>query len=320
MATPQQEFSEQLNSFTAVFYKVAKARMDYAAAAIAVRQNGEVPLASQRVSFEDARFKLLSAARVIDQQLDEVERKDPKTYVEIVGRMNEATAKIPGMNLSSPSMYELVDAAIPVLPAALYVPQESMASQAAVRAENERYSVSGTPLAGLAMRSGGLNGFWAAAVAPFSMSACLATVAGLTVATGGVGAVAIVGCALVAIAAVVAVGAVAYMLVRGVWAALNPAQAAADALGDAYAAVRKTCEDRNLDPAQCTQLLKAAAKLVKDPPRAKIPWGIVIPVAAGAALWFFWPTIMGLAKSARAKQTPAVAGLPRSRRITRRSR
>jgi len=292
MGSPQaQELAKQLEAFGESLRKVGAGRARTVGVAISARQSGIIPLRKFLDQFESARVSTLQAARVLDQQMEEVRKADYQTWVRAMGEFNKAAQKMPGANISSVSIEEIVLSGLPPIPSVLFEARESAATQTAVQTELARYDVkSASQLKGL--------GF--IPVALFTGSACYAAAGALTVATGGLGAVALIACAVITVAAIVAVAVVAWPLVKGVWARLNPQQAQADALKDALTQGQEICKESQLSPDQCAALLDKIANGVNDPPNTGIPWGLVAPAAAAVALWFFWPVIMGKARAARA--------------------
>jgi hypothetical protein len=292
MGSPQaQELAQQLEAFGESLKKIGAGRARTVGVAISARRSGVSPLRKFLDQFESARVSTLQAARALDQQLEEVRKADYPTWVRAMGEFNKAAQKMPGANISSVSIEELVLSSLPAIPPALFAAQESAATQSAVQTELARYDVRGPNQ---------LKGLGFIPVALFSGSACFTAAAAATVATGGLGAVGLIACAVIAVAVVVAAAVVAWPLVKGVWARLNPQQAQADALSDALKQGQETCKERKLSADQCAVLLGDITKGVNDPPNTGIPWGIVGPVAAVAAVWFFWPVIMGKARAARA--------------------
>ena len=284
--------------------KVANNRQETVTATILQRQKGLVLDRRFYDNFDRARLALLDAARAVDEQLDNVEAADRVLWLKIVGDFNKYAAMIPGANISSPSILEVIELAVPPIPMALIAPVESAASVAAVQVELARYETRpGTGLNGL--------GAFPALLAPVA-GACGTAILAAGAATAGIGAVVVgAACLLGAIAIVIAAAVVVIKLLNRLPTAAATALAAADALEDALAQVNETCKRNNLSTADCAELAKQAAKNTK-PPKSMIdvPWSLIAAGAGALALWYFWPVIVGKVRSSRASQ---VAGLRRRR-------
>lgn len=285
--------------------RVANNRQETVTATILQRQKGLVLETRFYTRFEAARLALLNAARAVDEQLDIIEKQDRASWLKIQASFNKFSASIPGAVISSTSLYEVIDLAVPPIPPALMAPVESAASVAAVNMELARYEVA---------RGSGLNGlgFFPALLGPLG-TACGTAIVAAGAATAGVGALVVgAGCLIAAIVVVVAAAVIVYQLVNRLPTAAATSLAAADSLEDALAQVNATCKKNNLSPADCAELAKLAAKNTKPPKGLfDIPWGAVAALGAGVALWYFWPVIVSKVRASRASQ---MAGMRRRRR------
>lgn len=298
--------AKAISDIQTALVKIANNRQETVTATIVQRRSGLVLERRFYDAFDNARGLLLEAARALDEQLDVIERADPATWNKIVGDFNKYVSRLPGVNLSSPSVAELIALAVPPIPLALMAPVESAASVAAVNAELARYET---------RQGAGLNGlgFFQSLVGAATGSACLTAAAAAGVVTAGAGAVVVgVGCLLAGIATTLAVSYVIYSLVKRLPTAAATSIAAADSLEGALAQVSDACKKNNLSPDQCSALAQQAAANTKPPKSViDVPWGLIAVAAGGVALWYFWPVLVGKARAARASQ---VAGLSSRRR------
>jgi len=307
-ADDKQQIVKALSDVQQALVKVANNRQETVTASILQRQQGLILDTKYFYAFENAREALLVAASAVDEQLANIRAADAALWTKIVGDFNKYAAAIPGVNISSPSIYEIIELAMPSIPAALVSPQESAASRAAVNLELARYEKT---------RGSGLNGlgFFAPLVAPIA-GACGTAIVAAGAATAGVGAIVVgTACLLGAIALAVAATVVVIKLVNRLPTSASTALAAADSLEGALAQVNETCKRNNLSPADCADLAKKAADNTKPPKGLiDIPWSLVGLAAGAVALWYFWPTIMMKAGSGRAAQ---LSGMRRRHRRSR---
>lgn len=321
MADVKQEIQAAIEKIQKAFYKVANGRQSTVVGAIVARRGGAVPASRYLTQFTNARDALLAATYALDEQLAQLEKSDRATWVKILGAFNKASASLPGVNISSTSVTEIIDLAVPPISPALFVPAATAAAENAVRTEIARYEARpGSGLGGLPGQKGGQLGFFQPLIGAVTGSTCLAAAAAAGVATAGIGAAVVgAGCLLLAIGAIVAATSVAVYLVKRLPTSAATALAAADSLKAATDQVTQVCKENNLSAADCAALQKKALENT-DPPNSllDIPWTAVVAGVGALALWFFWPTIVGKARSARAAQS--VSGLRSRRRLSRRAR
>jgi hypothetical protein len=304
-----QEIVAAIEAIQKAFVLAANGRQHTVAAALVLRSRGLTPDRTFLNQFTSARVSLLNSATALDQQLEAIRKADPNKWLEIIGAFNTAATKIPGVNISSPSVEEVIDLAVPPIPDVLFSVRESAETQRAAATELARYETApGT----------GLNGLGAlqTLVGAVTGKACLAAAAGAGLVTAGVGAVVVgAGCLLLSLAVIAGTTYAVISLVKSLPTSANTALAAADALVTASEQISKVCRDNNLTPEQCTELQKAGIDNTKPPPMGfDIPWTWLAVGVGGLALWHFWPTITAKVLAARSRQLAPVAGLRRSRR------
>ena len=305
MADVKQQLLDGIQTLMASLGDLAQARQNLVLRALVLRDAGIVPDKSGVAEFEQARVTLLTAA----QSFDAVVEKLPNEQRTAVQRsFNDEAQKYPAANISSTSFAEIIELAVPSIPAALFSAQSNTSVDAV---EQARYPATGqTQVSGL--------GF--AVLAPL-VTTCATAIGATAAATAGVGAILIaVGC----------IGAAVYLTVK----ALDLAGKGVDALVDLFsqdAAVSRNETERvkalsenlanlneltkDMTPEQKERVVTEYARQGLPQPKADsgLPWGLIAAVAAGVGLYLFWPTLMGKARSFRSSQT-AVAGLRRRRR------
>ena len=287
---------------------LAASRQAIVVRALIQRGAGIAPSSEGLSEYEAARVNLLTAAQSLDDAIGALSKSDAAGATALVGAFNAEAAKYPAVNLSSTSVREVIDLAVPPIPPVLFAPQESPASQAAVDLEQANYPMTGlsTPVAGL--------GFLPALLAPLGQ-ACGTAIVAAGAATAGIGAIAIgAGCILGAVAVVAGT---IYLAGKGL-----------DALVDIFSqdvAVSKAETERlkqvtantlaldhlteGLTPDQKTAVItQYGAQGVKQPSAGGFPWTLALAAAAGVGLWLYWPKI----KASRSQ--PAMAGVRRRRR------
>ena len=319
MADVKQEIQNAIEKIQKAFYAVANNRQSTVVAALVARRRGAVVDSTFLIQFSNARAALLEAAFALDEQLDIIERSDRQSWLKIVGAFNEYAKKIPGVNISSPSVMEVIDLAIPPLPDSLFQPRESAQSARDALIETKRYE---------ARPGSGLNGvpnqlgFFQPLIGAATGSTCLAAAAAAGVVTAGVGAAVVgAGCLLLAIGAIVATTAIAIYLVKRLPTSAATALAAADSLKSATDQISSICKERNLSSKDCAEMQKKALENT-DPPNSllDIPWTAVAAGVGAIAVWFFWPTILAAIRAKRGQQVAQpVSGMrSRSKRRVRR--
>jgi hypothetical protein len=304
----QAELKVATEDFQKAFTNVAIMRRSAALAIVrAVNAGLAVPrdIATEYLAGRDAVF---NTARKLDKALDELRRADNQTWIRVIGDFNAAVVNVPGMAISSTSVFDIVEVALPSFDTALYNgPSESRTT--AVRIETQRYA--GTEFA--------LNGLGFAPIA--AGTACFAVAAGT--AAVGVGIAIGVGCALL----VLAVAFVAYKIIAAVVDSML-AIFAPDSLrskteterlkaaGDANAKLSAVCKENNLTPEQCAKFLGK----VNEPPKEGGPgFGTIAAIIGlGVVAYFVLASRGGGSKSEprtiNVKALPATAGLGGRRR------
>lgn len=254
-------------------------RQEYIIAALTLREYGQTFPAKLVSDFDSARGTVLRAAADLDSVLKSMKAEEPAAYLKVIGAINAAMAKAPGVRTSSEEVAVIIRDALPAFPRPLLNPSDTPEVRAAVARESANYgrpSPTGAKLNGL--------GFLPAVVAPIS-EACLVGMA--AVAPTGVGPLVVgVGCGLLTASVVVGSLYLTYkaasQLPRLVMA-FSPTAAASMAEADR---LEKAAEffkaTGSLPPEVRTQLAK---DLAKQPTADAVPWA-ALALIGGLAAWF----------------------------------
>ena len=284
-------FQKALENFAKFFGSIAVQRQILIGGLASSREAGVVSyLAPYVASFEASRQILLSGAANLDRDLETLQSKDPAKWRDVIAELNKMSAAVPGMAISSTSVFDIVSAAVPPIPQILLQPVNSVAIQNVLDAEKARYASSN--------RVAGLGALFLAVV-PF-----------IPQIVGG----------FVAIAATIGLTAIATSFFSRD-ADTFEAQARVleqrnNILLEGIPNVLETLPESDRKDA-LSRLADFGAD-PKLPPKDGIPFWVWL-VLGGVALYAAWPYIGGavMRQGDRVKAAYGVAGLPRRHRMPR---
>jgi hypothetical protein len=287
---------------------LAASRQAIVVRALIQRGAGLVPSTESLSEYESARVNLLTAAQSLDETIGALGKFDAKSAAGLIAVFNEEAAKYPAVNISSTSVREIIELAVPSIPVDLFDAKDSVATQAAVDLEQANYPMTGlsTPVAGL--------GFLPALLAPLGQG-CSTAIVAAGAATAGIGSLAIAaGCILGAVAIVAGT---IYLAGKGLEALVDlfsrdvaVSKAETERLKQVTAntlALDRLTE--GLTPEQKTAVItQYGAQGVRQPTSDGFPWALALAAAAGVGLWLYWPKLKA------SRMQPAMAGMRRRRR------
>lgn len=284
MATDQvmQELKRGVETLYAAYNKTAVARQQIVITAIVLRQNGYVLDAGAANDFDKARGALMLAAQDLDNVLDAMRGEDNSAWMKIVTAMDEKMKKITNARISSTSVVEMFDVALPIFPRALLSPKSSPASNLAETLEMEAatYDVK-LP----APKTKGGLGF-IPAIASIGPACSSGVAAG---AVTGIGAVIVgVGCALLAAAVVVGALYLTYKAVSQIprlVQSFSPQAAASLAEAERLESAAKYVKAAGDAKVDAETLKKVVEQTAGQPKSDGIPWAFVL-VAGLVAVYF----------------------------------
>lgn len=284
-------FQKALENFAKFFGSIAAQRQILIGGLASSREAGVVSyLAPYVANFEASRQILLSGAANLDRDLATLRSKDAAKWNAVLAELNKMSAAVPGMTVSSTSMFDIVSAAVPPIPQILLQPVNSVAIQNTLNAEKARYASSN--------RVAGLGALFLAVV-PF-----------IPQIVGGI----------VAIAATVGLTVIATSFFSR---DADTFEAQAEVLSqrnnlllEGIPNVLKTLPEKDRKDA-LARLADFGAD-PKLPDKGGIPLWVWL-VLGGVAVYVAWPYIGGAVtrQGARIKAAYGVAGLPRRRRMAR---
>lgn len=278
MASVQDKLKASILDVQKSFVILAEVRQTLVTTAISLRDTGNVADVRRVNEFEASRRLMMNAAYLLDRSLDALEKEDPAAWTQMIGAFNKYAQNIPGVNISSISIAELIGLAVPAFPRKILEPVDNADIRKAVDTERRFYG----------MRTQQLG--FLPALAPL-ISVCSTAIAATAAATAGVGGIAVaIGCGLGALAIVagtIYVSAKAAQTLLAAVDALNPAAATSRAeaerlkeLANAYKAVDEVT--KGLTPEEKKQVLKDFRDKGLPQPETPTNWTLVAGLAVAA--------------------------------------
>lgn len=279
MATPQERLKSGIVDLQQSLVILAQARQTLVVTAISLRDTGSVADVRRVNEFEAARRMMVDAAYKLDNALNALQKTDYQAWVQMLGAFNKYAQTIPGVNISSVSIGEIVSLAVPPFPKLILQPFDNQEIRNAVNTERQFYAMKPARL-----------GFLPAALAPL-VQTCSTAITAATVATAGTATIVVAAACGLGALAVIAGG--IYIAAKGADVLLaaidlfNPAAAASRAEAERLKALADTY--RSLDTLTAGLSPEEKAKVIKDfgdkglkPPDTQINWTLVAGLAVAA--------------------------------------